>query len=61
MNSFVEQTARDYDLPVHIVEKYYKRYKGTNKFYEQLEEELGSSSNNKYTATPEPTPKSSKA
>ena len=58
MNSFVKQTAKDYDLPVHIVEKYYKRHKGPSEFYERLEEELSSSSNNKYTATSSTTLKS---
>jgi hypothetical protein len=37
--SFLEQTARDYDLPYHIVEAIYKRV-GAEKFYDELEAEL---------------------
>lgn len=33
---FIEQTARDYDMPIHEVERIAKLF--PNKFYEKLEE-----------------------
>lgn len=40
INPFIMQTALDYDLPVHIIENYYKKYGSTPMFYEKLEEYL---------------------
>ena len=37
--AFLEQTARDYALPLHIVESIYHKF-GDNGFYEALEAEL---------------------
>jgi hypothetical protein len=34
---FVTQTAKDYDMPVYIVQKTYDRYGSTGSFYDELE------------------------
>jgi len=34
-NSFIIQTANDYDMPIHEVERIYKAYPNT--FYQELE------------------------
>jgi len=38
MNSFIDQTAKDYDMQYHEVERIYKIFYGTGLFYEKLEE-----------------------
>lgn len=39
--SFLEQTARDYDLPYHVVEAIYERVGVvSSRFYDELEAEL---------------------
>jgi hypothetical protein len=35
---YIAQTAKDYDLPIHIVESCYYSYKEKGLFYEKLEE-----------------------
>ena len=38
--NFIENTAKDYDLPYHIVEHIYRKYQDVNEFYLRLEEYL---------------------
>jgi hypothetical protein len=37
---FVQTTAKDYAIPVSIVQKYYEQYGSTLYFYEKLEDFL---------------------
>ena len=39
---FIEQTAHDYDMPVHEVERIAKLYPEQKEFYEKLEEYIRS-------------------
>ena len=38
MDNFIAQTAKDYDIPQHIIKKYYKRLGNSTKFHEALED-----------------------
>lgn len=40
VNSFIANTAKDYDMSYESVEVYYNRYGSTNEFYEKLEEHI---------------------
>ena len=39
-DNFIRQTARDYDLDLHIVKSIHEKYGNSLDFYDRLEEEI---------------------
>jgi len=55
LNVFIEQTARDYDIPIHEVERIARLF--PNDFYSKLEGYISDRANkHNQPTTPKPTP-----